>query len=326
MQNPGEDVRSPGRKTLISSPDQSDDLISNLTPNAMAIALFGTGLLGGAIASRLLEGGQELWVWNRTAERCQSLIQAGARTAPTAQEVAGQADWLVTVLSDGPSTEALLLGELDQQLAGRGVIQIATIAPEQSQALAAGVAERGGCYLEAPVLGSKPEALVGRLQLMAGGEPKVFAAAEPFLKQLSEAPRHLGPVGSAMACKLALNQLIASLTHAFSLSLHLVQRSGVDVESFMEILRGSALYAPTFDKKLERELQGDYANPNFPTAHLRKDLALFLEASQAAGLNGEGLKGLLQLLQRSSDAGLDGLDYCALHALTAGHGAGKAPH
>ena len=99
MQNPGEDVRSPGRKTLISSPDQSDDLISNLTPNAMAIALFGTGLLGGAIASRLLEGEQELWVWNRTAERCQSLIQAGARTAPTAQEVAGQADWLVTVLS-----------------------------------------------------------------------------------------------------------------------------------------------------------------------------------------------------------------------------------
>ena len=230
----------------------------------MAIALFGTGLLGGAIARRLLEGGQELWVWNRTAERCQSLIQAGARTAPTAQEVAGQADWLVTVLSDGPSTEALLLGELDQQLAGRGVIQIVTIAPEQSQALAAGVAERGGRYLETPVLGSKPEALVGRLQLMAGGEPEVFAAAEPLLKQLSEAPRHLGPVGSAMACKLALNQLIASLTHAFSLSLHLVQRSGVDVESFMEILRGSAPYAPTFDKNWSGSSRGITTIPISP--------------------------------------------------------------
>jgi len=128
-----------------------------------------------------------------------------------------------------------------------------------------------------------------------------------------------------MACKLALNQLIASLTHAFSLSLHLVQRSGVEVEAFMEILRGSALYAPTFDKKLERELAGDYSNPNFPTAHLRKDLALFLQASQAAGLNGDGLEGLLHLLEGSTAAGLDGLDYCALHALTAGHGAERAP-
>ena len=65
MQNPGEEARSAGRKKEISSPDQSDDLISNLTPAAMAIALFGTGLLGGAIARRLLEGEQELWVWNR---------------------------------------------------------------------------------------------------------------------------------------------------------------------------------------------------------------------------------------------------------------------
>ena len=104
-----------------------------------------------------------------------------------------------------------------------------------------------------------------------------------------------------------------------------MQRSGVEVEAFMEILRGSALYAPTFDKKLERELAGDYGNPNFPTAHLRKDLALFLEAMQAAGLNGEGLEGLLRLLQGSTAAGLDGLDYCALHALTPGHGAARAP-
>jgi len=130
---------------------------------------------------------------------------------------------------------------------------------------------------------------------------------------------HLGEVGTAMAAKLALNQLIASLTHAFSLSLHLVQRSGVEVEAFMDLLRGSALYAPTFDKKLERELKGDYSNPNFPTAHLRKDLALFQAAAQASGLDAQGLEGLLELLKNATPAGLDPLDYCALHALTAGH-------
>jgi 3-hydroxyisobutyrate dehydrogenase len=136
----------------------------------------------------------------------------------------------------------------------------------------------------------------------------------------------MGEVGSAMAAKLALNQLIASLTHSFSLSLHLVQRSGVAVPAFMELLRHSALYAPTFDKKLERELQRHYGDPNFPTAHLRKDLALFQGAAQRAGLDASGLGGLLTLLQGATAAGLDGLDYCALHELTAGRAAAAAPH
>jgi 3-hydroxyisobutyrate dehydrogenase len=99
----------------------------------------------------------------------------------------------------------------------------------------------------------------------------------------------------------------------------------VEVEPFMALLRNSALYAPTFDKKLQRELSGDYANPNFPTAHLRKDLDLFIRAAQQAGLNSEGLSGLAALLQRSSAAGLDGLDYCALHQLTAGRTAAATP-
>lgn len=85
----------------------------------------------------------------------------------------------------------------------------------------------------------------------------------------------------------------------------------------MAILRGSALYAPTFDKKLGKELAGDYAHPNFPTAHLRKDLQLFLQAAASAGLNSEGLSGLERLLERATAAGLDSLDYSSLHQLTA---------
>ncbi len=135
------------------------------------------------------------------------------------------------------------------------MLQVATIAPQESQALAIALAERGAELLEAPVLAA------------LGGEP-----------------RHLGPVGAALTTKLALNQLIASLTHAFSLSLHLVQRAGVEVEAFMAILRASALHAPTFDKKLPKELADDYGNPNFPSAHLRKDLQLFLQTARGLGL------------------------------------------
>jgi 3-hydroxyisobutyrate dehydrogenase len=291
----------------------------------MTLALLGTGLLGSAIGQRLLRRGQSLVVWNRHPERCAPLLAEGARLAQTPAEAAAQADWLITVLNDGPTTASVLLDQVGAQLQGRGVLQIGTIGTEQSCALAAAVADRGGRYLEAPVLGSRPEALEGRLQLMVGGPKPLMEEALPLLELLSEAPVHLGEVGAAMAAKLALNQLIASLTHAFSLSLHLVQQSGVAVEPFMQLLRASALYAPTFDKKLQRELDGDYSNPNFPTAHLRKDLQLFVNAAQSAGLNSEGLNGLVQLLERSTAAQLDGLDYCALHALTAGQTAAATP-
>ncbi len=291
----------------------------------MTIALLGTGLLGSAIATRLLACGHSLSVWNRNPHRAQPLLELGARQAASPAAAAAEADWLITVLSDGPSTHAVLIDQVGEQLKGRRVLQIGTIGPGESQLLSEAVIALGGSYLEAPVLGSRPEALEGTLQLMTGGPSELMQEALPLLRQLSQEPVHLGAVGSAMTAKLALNQLIASLTHAFSLSLHLVQQGGVEVEAFMTLLRSSALYAPTFDKKLQRELSGDYANPNFPTAHLRKDLDLFISAAQQAGLNSEGLSGLAALLQRSSAAGLDNLDYCALHQLTAGRTAAAGP-
>jgi 3-hydroxyisobutyrate dehydrogenase len=284
----------------------------------MEISLLGAGLLGGAIGERLLRCGHRLTVWNRSPERCAPLLALGARTAATPAEAVAASPLVITVLSDGPTTGAVLLEQAGAALAGRLVLQVATIAPEESQALATGLARRGADLLELPVLGSKPEALAGSLQLMAGGSASALERAHPVLRDLGGEPHHLGPVGAALTTKLALNQLIASLTHSFSLSLHLVQRGGVEVEAFMAILRASALYAPTFDKKLAKELADDYANPNFPTAHLRKDLQLFLQAATVAGLNTQGLNGLAQLLAQATAAGLDNLDYSALHRLTAG--------
>lgn len=284
----------------------------------MEICLLGTGLLGSAIGERLLSSGYRLTVWNCHRERCGPLLALGASVAATPAEAVAAAALVITVLSDGPTTHSVLLEQAGAALSGRLVLQVATIAPEESQALAAALADRGAELLEVPVLGSRPEALAGTLQLMVGGEATALERARPVLGALGVEPRLLGPVGAALTTKLALNQLIASITHSFSLSLHLVQRAGVDVEAFMAILRASALYAPTFDKKLAKELADDYANPNFPTAHLRKDLLLFLQTARGQGLETVGLDGLAALLERATAAGLDDLDYSALHRLTAG--------
>ena len=83
---------------------------------------------------------------------------------------------------------------------------------------------------------------------MVGGSAAALERARPVLAQLGGEPHHLGPVGAALTTKLALNQLIASLTHSFSLSLHLVQRAGVDVEKFMAILRAGRYRSPTLQQ------------------------------------------------------------------------------
>jgi 3-hydroxyisobutyrate dehydrogenase len=283
----------------------------------MDISLLGCGLLGTAIGERLLARGYRLHVWNRRPERTQTLVAAGAQLASSPAQAVAAGDLVITVLSDGPITAEVLLNQAGTALPGRLVLQVATIAPAESRDLASALQQRGAHYLETPVLGSRPEALAGCLQVMVGGERADLEWARPVLTALGGEPHHLGPVGSALHTKLALNQLIASLTHSFSLALHVVQQAGVEVEAFMAILRDSALYAPTFDKKLAKELADDYSNPNFPTAHLRKDLQLFVDAAAALQLETLGLEGLTKLLQRATPAGLDALDYSSLHRLTA---------
>jgi len=280
-----------------------------------AVSLLGTGLLGTAIAQRLLDRGLDVHVWNRDASRLGPLVDQGATPILDLHDAALNRDAVITVLRDGNVTAEVLrsLGPLAQAT----VIPMGTMGVKESQNLAAQVIRQGGDYLEAPVLGSRPQALSGTLLVMAGGTATAFTRQQDLLAQLSQQPIHVGDVGSGAATKLALNQMIASLTHSFSLALRLIQQNGVPVETFMKILRPSALYAPTFDKKLQRMLDQHYSDPNFSTALLRKDLRLFLEESATAGLQASGLQGLASLLDEAQGGDLDDQDYCALHELTA---------
>jgi 3-hydroxyisobutyrate dehydrogenase len=262
----------------------------------------------------LQEQGLNVHVWNRNPSRIIPLVEKGAIAISDLRRAADGQRVLITVLRDGSSTASVI--ETVGALQGSTVIPMGTMGVEESRKLAMQVVQQGGRYLEAPVLGSKPQALNGSLLVMAGGEAQVFEAQQPLLSHLCQEPLLVGPVGSGAATKLALNQLIASLTHSFSLSLQLIQRAGVPVETFMAILRPSALYAPTFDKKLQRMLDHTYADPNFSTALLRKDLRLFMEEAATAGLQDQGLSGLLSLLEQAKGTDLDEQDYCALHELT----------
>jgi 3-hydroxyisobutyrate dehydrogenase len=280
----------------------------------MDVALLGTGLLGQAAAERLHAMGHNLSAYNRSAEKTLSLRRLGIRIAPTAEEAISHAKAILLLLSDAAAIRAVLLNQdTKRAVAERTIIQMGTIGPSESRSIKQEIEDLGGRYLEAPVLGSMAEARAGTLLIMVGAEAAHFAEWEPFLRSLGSEVRLIGPVGTAALLKLALNQLIAAETAAFALSLGLIRSEGMAVETFMALLRQSALYAPTFDKKLPRLLERQYEEPNFSVRHLLKDVELILREAETRQLASGGLQGVRSLLNDTIDLGLGTVDYSALY-------------
>ncbi len=278
----------------------------------MKLGILGTGLMGIPVALRLNECGFEVVAWNRTSERAARLLDSGVAVYPDFSDFMANADTLLLFLSDAEAIEEVLFSQARPLLAGKTLVQMGTIAPAQSLHFFQQAAEHGAQWLESPVLGSIPEAREGRLLLMVGAEEPQFVRLDKVFSALGEAPVWVGPVGQAAALKLSMNQLIAGLTATFSLSLGMVMRSGVDVETFMQLVRQSALYAPTFDKKLGKMLADDFDNPNFPLKHLSKDVDLFIEAAADLGLDTSMLEGIASQIDKGLRQGDANQDYSVI--------------
>lgn len=282
----------------------------------MKVAFLGTGLMGLPMAQKLLEARVQLIAYNRTPEKLEPLKEIGAEIAEKPYQAINAAECVILMLTNAAAIYSVLLSDRSSQaVAGKSVIQMGTITPTESREIRDAVVAAGGEYLEAPVLGSIPEAQAGNLIVMVGAHQEQYQRHLELLKHFGPEPILVGSVGTAAALKLALNQLIASLTASFALSLSFVQRYGIDEDLFMYILRQSALYAPTFDKKLPRMLDSNYANPNFPTKHLMKDTDFFIEEAKAASLNVSSIEGVRKILEMAMKMSFAHEDYSSIFSV-----------
>ncbi|MEG3435718.1 NAD(P)-dependent oxidoreductase [Pannus brasiliensis CCIBt3594] len=281
----------------------------------MKVGFLGTGLMGAPMVERLVTAGVPTIAYNRTAAKLNALREIGAEITGDPREAIESSTCLVLMLTNAAAIEDVLgLNAENSSLSDRTIIQMGTIGPSESKAILDRVTAKGGEYLEAPVLGSIPEAKTGKLLVMVGSTETQFQKWSGLLNHFGSEPMWIGEVGTASAVKLALNQLIASLTGAFAMSLAFLERQDVDIEKFMAILRQSALYAPTFDKKLARMLDRNYENPNFPTKHLLKDVNLFLEEAGKENITLFPLEGVREILRKAIEQGWSEADYSALYS------------
>ena len=252
----------------------------------MQTAFIGLGTMGAAMAGHLLAAGHDVRVHNRTREREEPLVAAGASRAATPREAATGAELVFCCVSDTPDVEAIVRGA-DGAAAGMhaGAILIdhSTIAPAATRALATELAAQGAGLVDAPVSGGSEGAKRGTLTAFIGGESADVERARPALETFCASITHLGPAGAGQAGKAA-NQVLISGTYAsLGEALALAEREGLPLEPLVGALGGGAAGSWILQNRSQNVIRGEYPLGFRTSLHL-KDLRIALAEADLLGL------------------------------------------
>jgi 3-hydroxyisobutyrate dehydrogenase-like beta-hydroxyacid dehydrogenase len=277
------------------------------------IAFLGLGQMGGPMAARLVEAGHEVTVWNRTPEKAEPLVEKGARPATTPRDAARGAEAAITMLSTPEVLRDVLFGEdgvargLER---GSTVIEMSTVGPEAIRELAGRLPE-GVDLVDAPVLGTVPQATEGSLKVFVGGTHGAFGRWQPVLEALGT-PIHIGPQGAGAAMKLVANSTLGALMSGLGEALALAEGLGLDTSIVLDVLADSAI-GVTVRSKRELIDSGVYP-PRFKLSLAAKDLRLVTEAAGSTGRELRVAEAARSWLEDADGAGLGDLDYSAVIA------------
>ena len=211
------------------------------------LGYVGLGVMGSAIVRRLLDAGHTVTVWNRTREKAEPLLGAGARWADSPREVAERSEIVFTMVTNTAAVQAVTGGP-DGILAGlaRGKIYVdmSTASPANTRELAEKVAAVGAQMLDAPVSGTSITVEQGKVSIMVGGDEDAFERAKPVLEAIGPKVFHLGPNGTAVTMKIAINLSLAVQMLAFSEGVLLAEKTGISRERAVEVMLASVIASP----------------------------------------------------------------------------------
>jgi len=251
----------------------------------MTIGLVGVGLLGTAVARRLLKAGHRVVGFDPAPDRVRALLTMGGEAATSARAVALASDAVCTLLPSLPTVEAAVLGPDGVAAAGKAgqvVIQMSTISPALSVRLAAESRARGLDFLDCPVSGASGQVARGEGMLFVGGERRVFERWRPLLEAVLPRAVYVGPAGQAMVLKLVANLLVALHSAAAAEALHLARQAGLDPAVALEVLTGSAAGSRMLEVRGPLMVRGEYP-AQMKLDIFMKDLHLIQAAAAAAG-------------------------------------------
>jgi 2-hydroxy-3-oxopropionate reductase len=278
------------------------------------VGFIGLGVMGRPMAANLIKAGYRLVVHRDSAPAREALPEA--QFVSSAPEVAAQAAVVVLMLPDTPDVEAVTAELVPALRPGSLVIDMSSISPSATRALAATVAAAGSSWLDAPVSGGEVGARSGTLSIMVGGSVSDLERANPLLKAMGNRIVHIGDVGSGQVAKVA-NQILVGVTiEAVAEALALVRAFGADVEAAREALLGGFAASKVLEVHGERMIAETY-EPGFRVRLHRKDLRLAVDASADLDLDLPLTAATHQVMNGAVGAGLGDADHSALYRLRA---------
>lgn len=283
------------------------------------LGYVGLGVMGGRMADRLISKGHTVTGYNRTRQKAQWLIDRGMKWADTPRAVAEAADAVFVMVTDSAALDAVTQGP-DGILAGLGpgtlVIDMSTVSPAVSRAVAAQVTARGADMVDAPVSGSPATLEQGKLSMMVGGTRAAFDRAKPLLDDIGPKVTHVGDQGLAVSMKIAMNLSLAVQMLAFSEGVLLAEKSGIDRKTAVEVFNNSVIASPMLQYRGPMVL-GLPDEAWFTVTLMQKDVSLALEMGRRLTVPLPTTAVTNEFLTAARGAGLGDKDFAAVFHLLA---------
>lgn len=282
------------------------------------VGFIGLGIMGGPMAGHLVAAGHEVIGYDLSPDSVARLAEAGGKTASSVAETVASAEVVITMLPNHPHVEQVVLGEdgvLANAREGLLLIDMSTIRPESSLAIAEAGKAKGVRVLDAPVSGGEAGAKQAALSIMVGGSPEDFDAAKPLFDKLGKTVVHVGRHGAGQVVKAA-NQLVVGGTYALvAEAIVLLEASGVDAKTGLDVLAGGLAASRILDLKRETMVARQFA-PGFRIDLHHKDMGIALAAARQADVSLPVTGLVAQLVAAARAMGHGGLDHSALLKVT----------
>lgn len=243
------------------------------------LGFVGLGAMGGRISKRLLDAGHTVIGYNRTRSKAQWLLDSGLRWGESPRAVAEAADVIFSMVTNTAALEAVVEGP-DGILAGLGpgkiYVDMSTVSPAKSRAVAEQVAQRGARMLDTPVSGSVVTLEQGKLSMIVGGDPAAFERIESILHDIAPTVNYVGANGQAVLMKIAVNLNLQVQLMGFCEGLFLAEKGGISRETAMKVLLDSVIASPSLKYRMPFILN----EPDevwFDVNMMQKDMNLALE-------------------------------------------------
>ncbi len=286
---------------------------------SLSIAFIGTGVMGRSMAGHLQKAGHSLHVYNRTKEKAQALLDAGAKWHASAGAAAAEADVVISMLGFPTDVDASYLGAggiLERAKPGALLIDMTTSSPVLARKISDAAAKRGLASLDAPVSGGDLGAKEARLVIMVGGDAAAFARAKPLFEIMGKNIALLGAAGAGQYCKMANQIAVAVGMVAWVEALAYAKKAGLDPTAVHASISGGAAGSWALTNLAPRALSDNFT-PGFYVKHIIKDMKIALESAAELKLDLPGLANAKKLYEQVAAKGWEDCGTQALYRLYA---------